>query len=331
MAFGWPFAGMLGVRRSTEQFDYEIVKQIFLGVSSDSRLLARLERGLGMGPSGPFIFCQRNTMSRVAIFVDAGYLYARGSEVICGSPQPRTALKLNRPDTVDKLRQTAREQAGDATLLRIYWYDGVPRQGPSQEQQDLADSNDVKLRLGVINSYGQQKGVDSLIVTDLVELARNRAITDAVVLSGDEDIRIGVLIAQSFGVRAHLIGIGPGRGSQSRSLLQESDTTVEWSEAETRALLTLKPTIGSHPDATDAAGPSEFDGDVEAALDQVVAEVLASIESKPTILVGAQIPWEYDSRLLASARRKIGRDLDWSEKTQLRDKFREQTNTAGDS
>ena len=174
-------------------------------------------------------------MSRVAIFVDAGYLYARGSEVICGSPQPRTALKLNRPDTVDKLRQTAREQAGDATLLRIYWYDGVPRQGPSQEQQDLADSNDVKLRLGVINSYGQQKGVDSLIVTDLVELARNRAITDAVVLSGDEDIRIGVLIAQSFGVRAHLIGIGPGRGSQSRSLLQESDTTVEWSEAETRA------------------------------------------------------------------------------------------------
>ena len=219
VAFGWPFAGMLGVRRSTEQFDYEIVKQIFLGVSSDSRLLARLERGLGMGPSGPFIFCQRNTMSRVAIFVDAGYLYARGSEVICGSPQPRTALKLNRPDTVDKLRT-----------------DGVPRQGPSQEQQDLADSNDVKLRLGVINSYGQQKGVDSLIVTDLVELARNRAITDAVVLSGDEDIRIGVLIAQSFGVRAHLIGIGPGRGSQSRSLLQESDTTVEWSEAETRAV-----------------------------------------------------------------------------------------------
>ena len=56
VAFGWPFAGMLGVRRSTEQFDYEIVKQIFLGVSSDSRLLARLERGLGRGPSGPFIF-----------------------------------------------------------------------------------------------------------------------------------------------------------------------------------------------------------------------------------------------------------------------------------
>ena len=270
-------------------------------------------------------------MSRVAIFVDAGYLYARGSEVIGGSPQPRAALMLNRQNTLDKLRQTAKEQANHAILLRIYWYDGVPRQGPSQEQQDLADSNDVKLRLGVINSYGQQKGVDSLIVTDLVELARNRAITDAVVLSGDEDIRIGVLIAQSFGVRAHLIGIGPGRGSQSRSLLQESDTMVEWSEAETRELLTLKPAVGSHPDATYAAGPSEFDGDVEAALDQVVAEVLASIESKPTILVGAQIPWEYDSRLLASAEERSAGTWTGLKRRNFATSSREQTNTAGDS
>ena len=84
------------------------------------------------------------------------------------------------------------------------------RNRPSQEQLDLAHSDDVKLRLGFINEYGQQKGVDSLIVTDLVELARNHAISDAVILSGDEDIRIGVQIAQSFGVRAHLTGSGPG-------------------------------------------------------------------------------------------------------------------------
>ena len=273
-------------------------------------------------------------MSRVAIFVDAGYLYARGSEVISGSPQPRATLKLNRLDTVDKLRQTAREQARDAPLLRIYWYDGVPHQGPSQEQQDLADSDDVKLRLGVINSYGQQKGVDSLIVTDLVELARNQAISDAVILSGDEDIRIGVQIAQSYGVRAHLIGIGPGRVSQSRSLLQESDTTVEWGEADVHNLITLRPSIGPDPVTTDAAGPSEFTGDVEVALDQVVADVLESIDHVPKIPVDAQggnIPWEYDSRLLATARRMIGRDLDRSEKTQLRDKFREQINAGGES
>ena len=73
----------------------------------------------------------------------------------------------------------------------------------------------MKLRLGIVNLAGQQKGVDSLIVTDLVELARNHAITDAILLSGDEDLRIGVQIAQSFGVRVHLIRIEPTRGSQS--------------------------------------------------------------------------------------------------------------------
>jgi hypothetical protein len=30
-----------------------------------------------------------------------------------------------------------------------------------------------------VNSSGEQKGVDSLIVTDLIDLARNRGITDA--------------------------------------------------------------------------------------------------------------------------------------------------------
>jgi uncharacterized LabA/DUF88 family protein len=34
-----------------------------------------------------------------------------------------------------------------------------------------------------------------LIGTDLIELARNHAISDAVLLSGDEDLRIGVQIA----------------------------------------------------------------------------------------------------------------------------------------
>ena len=46
-------------RRKTPEdrrIDAPIVEQLLLGASSDSRLLLRLERGLGMGPSGPFIF-----------------------------------------------------------------------------------------------------------------------------------------------------------------------------------------------------------------------------------------------------------------------------------
>jgi len=83
------------------------------------------------------------------------------------------------------------------------------------------------VRLGFLNSAGQQKGVDSLIVTDLVELARNRAVGDVVLVSGDEDVRIGVQLAQSFGVRVHLVGVKPCAGNQSPELRQEADTCTE--------------------------------------------------------------------------------------------------------
>jgi hypothetical protein len=80
--------------------------------------------------------------------------------------------------------------------------------------------------------------VDSLIVTDMITLARNRVMSDAVLLSGDEDIRVGVQQAQEFGVRVHLLGICPCRGSQSQFLMQEADTTHEWGRAEISKFLT---------------------------------------------------------------------------------------------
>ena len=52
---------------------------------------------------------------------------------------------------------------------------------------------------------------------------------------------MGVQQAQEFGVRVHLVGIKPSRGSQSLSLLQEADTTHEWTEAEVASFLSCKP------------------------------------------------------------------------------------------
>ena len=147
---------------------------------------------------------------RTAVFVDAGYLFSQGSFVLTGRRIPRADVELDLSATTNKLREFAEEKASGSSLLRIYWYDGMLPGGWSGQQLELADADDVKLRLGVVNNLGQQKEVDSLIVTDLVELARNRAISDAVLVSGDADVRIGVQIAQSFGVRVHLIGIrGP--------------------------------------------------------------------------------------------------------------------------
>ncbi len=124
-------------------------------------------------------------------------------------------------DAINAFAEFARKLSG-VPLLRVYWYDGTST-GPTAQHLTLAHLEDVKVRLGFVNSAGEQKGVDSLIVTDMITLARNRAISDAVLVSGDEDLRVGVQQAQEFGARVHLIGIKPSRGSQSLFLMQEAE------------------------------------------------------------------------------------------------------------
>ena len=269
-------------------------------------------------------------MRQVAIFADAGYLHTGGAIALTGSSQQRAGMELKLPETIAKLETTARERANGIPLLRIYWYDGLLLRHPSQEQESLANTDNVKVRLGTVTA-GQQKGVDSLIVTDLIELARNQAISDAVLLSGDEDLRIGVQIAQSFGVRVHLIGIEPSRGNQSRLLRQEADTTGEWSKGEVEEILSLKPGMWAIPGASQTPlAPCESEESYSEALDHIAYSIVNSIsettmsETKEALSqTPFSIPHDYDRRLLSMGRIRMGRDLDDSEKLRIRNKFRE--------
>src|SRR5712692_9876721 len=148
-------------------------------------------------------------MERFAIFVDAGYFFAASSQAINGSTAVRRNISIRHaPALIAALVEQATKQCENPSLLRIYWYDAI--QGPrmSLEQTTLAHHVGLKLRLGTLNNVGEQKGVDSLIVTDLIELARNGAIADAVLISGDEDLRVAVQVAQTFGVRVHVLAVG---------------------------------------------------------------------------------------------------------------------------
>lgn len=178
---------------------------------------------------------------RVAVFVDAGYVFAQGSCSLTGTktPRPREQIKLDEFKIVEHLKEAARTTTNNKELLRIYWYDGAHSTGASTDQTRMAKLDDVKLRLGQRNSEGEQKGVDSLILTDLMELARNKAISDALVLTGDEDIRVGVQIAQSLGVRVHLLGFSGPKGSQSQTLQQEADTRIVWDKAKISLFLSI--------------------------------------------------------------------------------------------
>ena len=201
----------------------------------------------------------------------------------------------------------------------------MPRTGPTAKQRRLADSDDGKVRLSVIAHTGRQKGVDSLIVTDLIELARNHAIADALLLSGDEDIRIGVQIAQTYGVRVHLLGIQPSadnQRNQSRllSLRQESDTSEQWSRSDIEAFLTTQ----VQPSSTEADPPTAEESAVVAGqLDRVAGDFIRARSPAELALLSAlgerdAIPDELDRVLLRNAADMLARYLDPSERVHLR-------------
>lgn len=264
-------------------------------------------------------------MDRIAVFVDAGYLFAQGSALLAGKKRPRSTVSLNHQAAAQALTKHAETVSG-LPMLRIYWYDGTSG-GPTSEHLTLADLPGVKVRLGLVNSFGEQKGVDSLIVTDMINLARNRAMSDAVLLSGDEDLRVGVQQAQEFGVRVHLLGIKPSRGSQSVLLLQEADTTHEWSAAEVSNFLSLKPELtqnspaGASPRAASASPPNQHYGAVAEGVAQTVpsSELSALVDA---IRQNKPIPFTYDSQLLGKSRAATGGQLDSAQKSQVRDAFR---------
>ena len=272
-------------------------------------------------------------MNRIAVFVDADYLFAQGSVVLAGRKLLRGDVDLKTDEAIGALEAFAKS-VSDVPLLRIYWYDGTSGE-PTSQHNALAHAAGVKIRLGVVNRQGQQKGVDSLIVTDMIALARNRAISDAVLLSGDEDLRVGVQLAQELGVRVHLLGIQPSRGSQSLLLLQEADTTREWRENDIAPFLALRETAlvavpenaDPQPQATGGTrGPSAAPGTVAEQLNRIAqewarrvpdSEVDPLIDSAETGL----IPKTADAPLLAKSRTAIGRDLTSDEKKTLRAGF----------
>lgn len=180
-------------------------------------------------------------MDRCAIFVDAGYLYAEGGKLCCGTPsRPRFTVDVAALNLA--LRDAATERTGLA-VLRTYWYDGARDGIPTASQQAVAALPNVKLRLGRLNVRKQQKGVDALIYRDLMTLSRERAIAEAFLLSGDEDLREGVRAAQDQGVRVTVIGVRPVRdpSNQSRELLHEADEVIIFDETDIGPFFSLSP------------------------------------------------------------------------------------------
>lgn len=171
-------------------------------------------------------------MKPFAWFVDAGYLFAAGGR-LCVQSQKRDELEIDYAALTQALAEwgrnwgTAWGSNGVTPYLRTYWYDGGVDAQPSEDHLEVARLGGVKLRLGRL-VRGRQKGVDSLIVRDLIRLSQNQAISTAYLLGGDEDLREGMVEAQEMGVRVVLVGVEPfGKQNQAGTLVREADDVME--------------------------------------------------------------------------------------------------------
>lgn len=248
-------------------------------------------------------------MDRCAVFVDAGYLFAAGGELCCGT-KARNRIQLD-PAEANRLLTDLATTRCQLPVLRTYWYDGARDGIPTASQQVVASLPNVKLRLGRLNSRNQQKGVDALIYRDLMTLAQERAICEAFLLSGDEDLREGVRAAQDKGVRVTLVGIDPVSQdyNQSRDLVQEADEVVRVNRGQLATM--LRPVTAAPPPAAPLAGglPAPKVGDVGRSfarewLGRATDTELASLKAQ-----SPRIPRTLDVELLRFAEQALSTSL----------------------
>ncbi len=185
-------------------------------------------------------------LARYAVMVDVGYIYAAAGELLFGT----SARRDYRVDAVGLIQAVTKhaDELFRGELLRVYWYDAARDRVPTIDQRVVAQMAWVKLRLGNLNARGQQKGVDANIRADMEALARHRAITDAVLIAGDEDMVPAVEAAQAYGARIHLWGIEPPYGTnQAERLVWESDTVDVLDSAFVRPYFTRNPAAEPQP------------------------------------------------------------------------------------
>src|SRR5215471_20978418 len=194
-------------------------------------------------------------LTRYAIMVDVGYIYAAAGELLF-SAASRREYRVD----ADKLIQAIIRHADlhvPGELLRVYWYDAARDRVPTIDQRVIAQMPWVKLRLGNLNARGQQKGVDAQIRADMEALARHRAITEAVLIAGDEDMVPAVEAAQAFGVQVHLWGVEPPFGTnQAERLAWEADTVEILDRPFLEPYFTRQPVPAEQPAAGILAQPS---------------------------------------------------------------------------
>ena len=191
-------------------------------------------------------------MDRCALFVDASYLLADGAMAVHGTRR-RDSVSWDYPGLLKLLSGLSRDRSG-LPVLRCYWYEATVEGRRTAEHDTLADIPGLKLRLGRMRP-GRREGVEAEVHRDLMSLARNGAISDAVMVSGEEDLAEVVAEVQDLGIRVILMHITvDGSWTVSRALRQECDDILEIGGVHLRPFVDLIP--GAEPASRDEEYPA---------------------------------------------------------------------------
>jgi uncharacterized LabA/DUF88 family protein len=261
-------------------------------------------------------------MDRYAILVDAGYLLSGMGFVTTGSSD-RATFDIELDAMLDLLHRRAREHCA-LDLLRLYWYDAATERRLTPMHKELAEHDNVKVRLGRLGMSGQ-KGVDALLLRDFLTLAQNKAVDTIYLVSGDEDLVEGVMAAQEHGVLVHLITVQSDEHRNfSAALQREVDGWLQLSPEELAPL--VKPAssasgAGTQNLMSDAFGKElgrQFGTELAAEIDKDALRELA--------LEYPELPRDIDRQLLRYASRMLGGELEQATKRSLRAGFWETVN-----
>ncbi|MGW0486524.1 NYN domain-containing protein [Nonomuraea sp. NPDC003214] len=183
--------------------------------------------------------------------------------------KPVGEVKIEADELVEWFRISAHRL--DMSFLRAYWYDGAYKvDDPNFRAQrerfaELETCAGLQLRLGHLEarpfdhkialknavreagySYEklrehfrpeklyQQKGVDTLLVLDMMRLAQQGACDTFILVAGDRDLAEAVRAVQQTGVKVYLAH--PAGAPLATELRDLADMRISWSEALVRQL-----------------------------------------------------------------------------------------------
>ena len=290
--------------------------------------------------------------TQVAVFVDAGYLFALGSIAITGQTSKRDRLGVNSDVFLNEVKSLVRQLTGTKPLLRVYWYEtSTSNRVLANEHVLIGQTNEIKLRIVPLHQHNFRTAVTSAIARDLAELGRNGAISDALVLARNDALRTGVEFSQSYGVRIHMLEIFAEQDSEFSAMCSDADTNTAWYREHVEKFLveqdlSATPELDNSVRFLSSAAPRERTFSLEAefesprilreipdetrdAIHTVVIEYIEQLYDEELEACmgywrnGRGVPNAYDKSLLFECRNALERNLTEDERVVMRSSFRE--------